>query len=688
MGKNNLKYLLTLVLTFCFLFQEAEARKVVVSTVSQLRTAVQNILPGDTIEVVNGNYSFNGNISVTRSGTADLPVLIRAQNLHGAVLINESYFTLKQVSYITIEGFLFRSSDVTAIKTESCNNIRITKNIFRLEETTSNKWVLIGGTYNLIEPNSFNNRIDHNLFEEKHQLGNFITIDGSPEPNAKSSQYDRIDHNYFRNIGPRVNNGMEAVRVGWSEMSLSSGFTTIEYNLFENCDGDPEIISVKTSDNTIRYNTFRSSQGTLCLRHGNRNSVEGNFFLGGGKAGTGGVRFYGDDHKIFNNYFEGLTGDTWDAALTITNGDADYSSSSNLSKHFRPRRTKILFNTFYNNSHNIEIGYTNNGSYSKPPSDNQIANNIVVSSENQIVKIFTAPINNLWLGNIMYPTGSSTLGISVSGTEINIVDPLLVQSEADSVWRLAQNSPAVDSSLGNYDSIFIDMEGQARDQFKDVGADEFSNLLAILRPLLPEDVGPNGGNIMVPVEFISFSATPYQRDVIIEWNIGSEHNNLGFEVQRGNGSNFDFEIVWSTIGFVRSCGTTSENSNYSYVDKELFEGEYFYRLKQIDFDGSVKYSDIVEVVIIYPQDFYLFQNYPNPFNPRTNIKYSLKKDMFVNLAVYNMIGERILLLVNSLQNKGYHSIEIEAGSLMSSGVYFYIIQAEDRTDIRKMTLLK
>src|SRR5690606_3503188 len=220
-------------------------------------------------------------------------------------------------------------------------------------------WIVIGGTYNLTEPESFNNRIDHNIFEEKHKPGNFITIDGSPEPNAKSSQFDRIDHNYFKNIGPRVENEMEAVRIGWSEMSLSSGYTIVEHNLFENCDGDPEIISVKTCDNIIRNNTFISCQGSLVLRHGNRNVVEGNFFIGNKKNGTGGVRFYGDDHKIFNNYFEGLTGTTWDAAITVTNGDADYPSS-NLSKHFRPRRTVIAFNTMINNDHNIEIGYTNN----------------------------------------------------------------------------------------------------------------------------------------------------------------------------------------------------------------------------------------------------------------------------------------------------------------------------------------
>lgn len=89
---------------------------------------------------------------------------------------------------------------------------------------------------------------------------------------------------------------------------MSSGYTKIEQNLFENCDGDPERVFVKTCDNIIRYNTFLSSKGTVCLRNGNRTVVNGNYFLGQGKEGTGGIRFQGDEYKIYNNYFEGLTG--------------------------------------------------------------------------------------------------------------------------------------------------------------------------------------------------------------------------------------------------------------------------------------------------------------------------------------------------------------------------------------------
>ncbi len=146
---------------------------------------------------------------------------------------------------------------------------------------------MVGGYYADPSLLSHHNRIDHNIFRDKQTLGNFITIDGGDVV----SQHDRIDHNYFYNIGPRAENEKEAIRVGWSELSLTDGYTVIEYNLFERCDGDPEIVSIKSSKDTVRYNTFRASQGSLTLRHGNGSVVYGNFFLGEGREGTGGVAF-------------------------------------------------------------------------------------------------------------------------------------------------------------------------------------------------------------------------------------------------------------------------------------------------------------------------------------------------------------------------------------------------------------
>jgi len=463
-----------------------------ISSATELKNRLKggNLRAGDIVEVLDGSYDTGGGITIEAVGIAQKPIIIRAMNIGGAILRGTTSFTLRKTAYIQIEGFDFRSAVYTAIKLEAAQHTRITRNFFRLTETAgeSGKWVYIGGVWNDPYAPSHHNRIDHNLFENKRQLGNFITIDGQQEPVFQVSQYDQIDHNHFRDIGPRAANEMEAIRVGVSTLSMSSGFTVIEYNLFEDCDGDPEIISIKSCDDTVRYNTFRHSQGTLCLRHGNRSVVNGNYFFGANKDSCGGIRIYGNDHRVYNNYFDGLTGTKWDAAMTLTNGDYDGESSGGLTEHWRIKRSTICFNTFVNCLANFEIGFTNNGSYKKPPKDVTVANNLVVGKTNELVKILTSPENMHWSGNIMFPESTATLGISVGADEIRIVNPQLML--AGELWRLGETSPAIDAALGDYPYVTEDIDGQPRNGLYDTGADEFSTMTPICCPLVAENVGP------------------------------------------------------------------------------------------------------------------------------------------------------------------------------------------------------
>jgi hypothetical protein len=495
MTLNRMTYWGVLTAFVLFWSTTATATRKVYTTASTFKTAVQNALPGDTIELANGRYDVSGN-SLTKSGTDQLPIVIRAQHRGLAELYGKSAFACKGISYVVIEGFFFTSDVSTVIKTESSNNIRITRNTFRLSETTSAKWVLIGGTYNIATANSHHNRIDHNLFENKKQLGNYVTIDGSPASlgSPEASKYDRIDHNHFRTIGPRAVNEMESIRIGQSEICRSSSYTVVEYNLFEECDGDPEIVSVKTKHSVVRYNTFRRSQGTVCLRSSDSSLVEGNYFFGEGKSGTGGVRLYGVGHQVVNNYFNGLTGDTWDAAITITNGDAEATGSN--TSHWRPQNILVAFNTFKDNANTFQFGFTNNGSYSKPPQNLTIANNIAAGSPHQLVKVITQPGGLIFSGNIMFPSQGSSVGVTVPDSQIASIDPSLMLT--DSVWRISPGSPAVNAAAGFFPGIQYDIDGQGRDVLKDVGADELSSGARSNRPLRPDDVGPNGpDSIMV-----------------------------------------------------------------------------------------------------------------------------------------------------------------------------------------------
>lgn len=450
-----------------------------VSTSAQLSTAIASAVPSDTIILADGTYTATGNFAVrNKVGTPDNLITVKAANKGKAIISGGAFFNLTSSAYVVIDGMTFTNTGQTAIKLTSCNNVRATNNRFRLtEEGTSLKWLFIGGA------NSHHNRVDHNIFENKSDLGNFITIDGAA---SQASQFDVIDHNYFRNIGIRVENGLEAIRVGFSGLSLSSSFTTIEYNLFENCDGDPEIISVKTSDTTVRFNTFRASQGAVTARHGNRSNFYGNFFFGANKAGTGGIRVYGDDHRIYNNYFEGLTGNKTSAPIAVTGGDADDAApGKDLTLHYRPRRITIVNNTLAGNVYHIEIGFTNNNQWTKPPIDVVIANNIVRGATNKLVNLITQPQNLNLAGNIMFPIGTATVGVTASEAAIRIVDPQLVTT--DGMQKLSSTSPAINVAAGVYNFVFEDADGQMRDTATDTGADEFSAATPTRRPLTAAD---------------------------------------------------------------------------------------------------------------------------------------------------------------------------------------------------------
>ncbi|KAA0236676.1 MAG: T9SS C-terminal target domain-containing protein, partial [Chlorobiota bacterium] len=141
------------------------------------------------------------------------------------------------------------------------------------------------------------------------------------------------------------------------------------------------------------------------------------------------------------------------------------------------------------------------------------------------------------------------------------------------------------------------------------------------------------------------------------------------------------------VGFVEGRGTTTEAQNYLFRDKDLLSGNYTYRLKQTDFDGSFAYSDEVEIEISQPNVFYLGQNYPNPFNPSTNIKYSIPADGNVTLKIYDILGEEVSTLVNEFQQAGTFDVVFD-GSNLSSGVYYYQLTSGELTSTKKMMLTK
>ncbi len=198
----------------------------------------------------------------------------------------------------------------------------------------------------------------------------------------------------------------------------------------------------------------------------------------------------------------------------------------------------------------------------------------------------------------------------------------------------------------------------------------------------------------LPVTLVSFTAqlNSHGPGVLLEWVTVTEINNYGFFVQCRLDSHQSFQDVPNS--FVAGHGTTIEQHRYSYIHSEGVAGQHAYRLKQIDLDGSVHYPQTAglkisqsELVEEKPTEFSLSQNYPNPFNPGTSIRYGLPQKSAVHLAVFNTLGQQVVVLVNAEQEAGFHETRFDATGF-SSGVYLYRLQVGNFVQTRKLLFLK
>jgi hypothetical protein len=190
------------------------------------------------------------------------------------------------------------------------------------------------------------------------------------------------------------------------------------------------------------------------------------------------------------------------------------------------------------------------------------------------------------------------------------------------------------------------------------------------------------GGVYVPVEFVSFTAGYTPEGVELRWRTATETNNSYFAVERSSDNS-----IFTQITMIPGAGTTLEQKEYAFIDKDVNAGNYYYRLKQVDYDGSFSYSNIVNVNSELPSSFKLEQNYPNPFNPATTISYQLPENGFVSLQVYDPVGNCVASLVNEEQSAGTHFVRFDASSL-SSGVYYYKITSGNFSSVKKLMLLK
>ncbi len=269
------------------------------------------------------------------------------------------------------------------------------------------------------------------------------------------------------------------MRVGYSHQSMTNSGTVVERNLFERCDGEIEIISNKSCENVYRFNTFRDCAGMLTLRHGNRCVVEGNFFLGQHKRGSGGIRIIGEDHVVINNYIDGVTqGGFW-----ITSGIPD----SPLTGYFQARRCLIAFNTLVDSPGpclDLSAGFGASGRTLRPESIT-IANNLFAPTSGKLEKGEEGE-NYRWVGNAV----SKAAGTAPERPGVRPMD-LQLNRGKDGLRRPGADSPLRRAAEGEFPMVKIDIDGQERTVPADIGCDQIATSPASNHPLAPGEVGPS-----------------------------------------------------------------------------------------------------------------------------------------------------------------------------------------------------
>ncbi|HMR41871.1 MAG TPA: T9SS type A sorting domain-containing protein [Ignavibacteria bacterium] len=335
------------------------------------------------------------------------------------------------------------------------------------------------------------------------------------------------------------------------------------------------------------------------------------------------------------------------------NEKADIESTNNFDSYYG----NAVFNQF-SQTDNPNGGTAFVSQYTNNDPGQNIATNTTATAPDLTISTPTNVYHDFWFtitydGNDYQGYATYNINIDISGAGFTIPSALYIVKRADvtGAW-VCQNT----TLSGNILTV--------------TGLTDFSDFAL-------------AGQEALPVELASFVSTINGRNVELNWATASETNNSGFDIERSsaNGS-------WTKIANVSGNGTSTIAHSYSYTDRNLASGTYSYRLKQIDFNGNFEYFSLNnEVNIGVPTNFDLSQNYPNPFNPSTKINYALPVDGKVSIKIFDMSGKEVMTLVNETKTAGYYSVSFN-GSNLSSGIYFYSINAGSFVSTKKMTLIK
>lgn len=469
---------LSLFLVF-FMALSVSATRTEVSTAAEISGTTWS--PGDSIVMLNGIWT-DQTIKIRGEGTSEQPIVLMAETPGELILNGKSRLSIAG-KHIVVTGLYFKDGvlsgePVVQFRTSSsdlADSCRLTNttiiNYNPPVNTTDSKWVSIYGK---------DNKVDHCTFVNKTNSGTLLVV----WLKSGITVNHIIEHNFFgfRNANldssGKELNGQEIIRIGDSKTSMTSAGVRVSNNYFEHCNGEIEIISNKSCDNHYSNNIFYECVGMLTLRHGNRCTVEGNYFFGNGISNSGGVRVIGEDHKIYNNYFDNLRGTGWRAALCLVRGQED----SELNEYFQVKNATVVFNTMVNCQQSFSVNYNSSSDRKMTPIGSTIAHNHVYNTVGRnsvtIYQTNVAELDVTWKNNLMnqgsfngfvYDSSEVIIGIEPAmepaGTTIEILEP-------------SDTSALADYSTDEYAEVMADIRGRERDTVKTPGASQLSDTVS------------------------------------------------------------------------------------------------------------------------------------------------------------------------------------------------------------------
>lgn len=345
--------------------------------IHQIPELVKKAKGGDTLLIKNGTYS-NVALILSGSGLPDKPIVIIAETPGKVLLTGNSYLKIGG-NDIEVNGLYFTNGYAPAAVIEFRENnnklathCRVSNclidNYSKPERFSQDNWIVMWGK---------NNRFDHNTIGDKLNGGTVLIVNLDDERSREN--FHLIDSNYFTGRSRLASNGGEMIRVGVSRYCLAASKTIIQDNLFERCNGEVEIISLKSGENIIRNNLFYECEGGLVLRHGENNTVANNIFLGNNKVYTGGIRVINPGHKIYNNLLIDLAGERFRSAFSVLNG----VPNSPLNRYVQVKNAQIYRNSFIN-CRNIVFGAGKDAERTVAPENVSFTQNFIQYNGNRI----------------------------------------------------------------------------------------------------------------------------------------------------------------------------------------------------------------------------------------------------------------------------------------------------------------